>query len=248
MSGWKTATIGSRYAVCARLPQEQCVEGEPETPATPPDETAEPSIEPTTERLGRREMMMIAGAMIGSGALMIGVLSARSSETTAGNGPPITAAASPAASAPVLPTRGWIENSTTWTASARRSVAFELAARNETQVWMRTVRPALVVRCVDGRIDTFVFTDSPAAMEAKDEDHTVRISLDGQDARTERWPDSSAHDALFAPDGAGFAARLAEATTFRFGYTPHNAAPVAANFDVAGLGGKIASSKACGRR
>ena len=113
---------------------------------------------------------------------------------------------------------------------------------------MRTVRPLLVVRCVDGRIDTFVFTDSPAAMEPEDEDHTVRIAIDAESARTERWPDSSAHDALFAPNGAAFAAQLERARTFRFGYTPHNAAPVVATFDVAGLSATLRSSKACSRK
>lgn len=215
---------------------------------TPPGAGA--GANPAPERLTGRQLMMIAAAMVGSGALMIGVLSARGGDTST-MAPRATAAApSPAApetsSPPASP--GWVENSRTWTGTARRSVAFELAARSETQVWMRTVRPLLVVRCVDGRIDTFVFTDSPAAMETEDEDHTVRIAVDAESPRTERWPDSSAHDALFAPSGAAFAAQLEQARTFRFGYTPHNAAPVVATFDVAGLGGRIGSSKACGRK
>lgn len=216
-------------------------------PAAPETDTA---VEPSPERLSGRQLMMIAGAMIGSGALMIGVLSARGSETNgaATRRSPAAAPASAAADVAPPPSPGWIENSATWTGTARRSVAFELAARNETQVWMRTVRPLLVVRCVDGRIDTFVFTDSPAAMEPQDEAHTVRLSLDGEDARTERWPDSSAHDALFAPSGEAFAAELEQARTFRFGYTPHNAAPVVATFDLIGLGTKIGSAKACGRK
>lgn len=221
------------------------MEGEPKIP-TKPDEAAEPA----PERIGRRELMLIAGAMICSGALMIGVLSARGSDTSAaaaGAGPSTAAPGAPRDTV-VVASPGWLENNSTWTGTARRSIAFELAARHETQVWMRTVRPLLVVRCVEGRIDTFVFTDSPAAMEPEDEDHTVRISIDGETARTERWPDSSAHDALFAPNGQAFARQLAQARTFRFGYTPHNAAPVAANFDVAGLGGKLASSKACGHK
>ena len=222
------------------------MDAEPEIPATRPDETPEP----TSEGIGRREMMLIAGGMICSGALMIGVLSARGGDpstvvprATASTSAP---AATEAAALPSSP--GWVENSRTWTGTARRSVAFELQARNETQVWMRTVRPLLVVRCVDGRIDTFVFTDSPAAMEPEDEDHTVRVAVDGEPARTERWPDSSAHDALFAPDGTAFAAQLGTARTLRFGYTPHNAAPVVATFDTSGLSQKIASSKACGRK
>jgi hypothetical protein len=225
-------------------------EERPEPAPVVPKSDPEPAAEPAPDRLNGRQLMMIAGVMVGSGALMIGVLGARGSSPSAPATSAGSSAVSTSAGAPEPPAAspGWIENSSTWTGTARRAVAFELQARNETQVWMRIVRPLLVVRCVEGRIDTFVFTDSPAAMEPEDEDHTVRISIDGEDARTARWPDSSAHDALFAPDGAALASQLERASMFRFGYTPHNAPPVVATFDVAGLSGKIGASKACGRR
>jgi hypothetical protein len=64
---------------------------------------------------------------------------------------------------------------------------------------------------------------------------------------TERWADSDEHDALFAPDGAGFAQRLQRARTLRFGYTPHNALPVVAQFQVSGLSDLIGPvAKECG--
>jgi hypothetical protein len=141
-----------------------------------------------------------------------------------------------------------IENSAGWTGGLRKSVAFEVASRNETQVWMKTVRPLLIVRCVKGRTDVFVFTDSPAAMEAQDEDHTVRLSFDDGERQVQRWPDSTEHDALFAPDGAAFLAQLERAKTLRFGYTPHNASAVVANFDVSGLADKLRGAGAvCGQ-
>jgi hypothetical protein len=64
---------------------------------------------------------------------------------------------------------------------------------------------------------------------------------------TERWADSDEHDALFAPDGAGFAQRLQRARTLRFGYTPHNALPVVVHFQVSGLSDLIGPvAKECG--
>jgi hypothetical protein len=191
--------------------------------------------------------MLIAGALVGSGVLMIGALSARGTVTSAAEAPRATppAAAASVPEKPLAPSAGWIESSETWTGGAKKSAAFELPARNETHVWMKTVRPLLVVRCSAGTIEAFVFTDSPAAMEPQGEDHTVRLSLDGDPGRTERWPDSSAHDALFAPDGAAFTAQLLTAGTLRFGYTPHNASPVVAHFDVTGLREKMSPAKAC---
>lgn len=219
------------------------VEGETKTPTTPEEQAPVP-----VEGLGRREMMIVAAALVGSGALMIGMLTVRGTATAASM--PARATSQPVAATRVSettlpPSAGWFENAATWTGNARRGIAYELAARNETQVWMKVVRPVLVVRCVQGRTDAFVFTDSAASMEAQDEDHTVRISFDGEAVRTERWPDSSAHDALFAPEGARFAAELMKAATLRFGYTPHNAAPVVAHFDVTGLSEKIERAPAC---
>jgi hypothetical protein len=212
--------------------------------------------EAATGGLGRRELMLIGAAVIGSGFITLAVMGARGSMTA--TAAPVdrapAAAASRPSDGPASTTPGWTENRALWTGNDRKSVALELAARNETQVWMKSVRPMLVVRCIGNRSDVFVFTDSAAAMEAQDEAHTVRVGFDQEADRTERWPDSVGHDALFAPDGAAFARQLSRAQTLRFGYTPHNAAPVVAHFDVAGLADKIgldaapcASTKSPGR-
>ena len=221
------------------------MEGEFDKPSTP----AEPEIA-RPDRLGNAQMLMIGVALIGGGALMISVLSARGSAVSEPAAAPLPVSAS-VATAPVLEASagaaagGWIENTDQWTPKARRRVAFELPALRDTQVWMKTVRPLLVVRCVQGEIESFIYTDSAATMEAKDDDHTVRLWFDDGNQQTERWPDSSAHDALFAPDGARFAAQVMQARTVRFGYHPHNAAPVVAQFNVAGLRQKIDASPAC---
>ena len=86
-------------------------------------------------------------------------------------------------------------------------------------------------------------------MEANTGDHTVRYSFDGEAPQTERWPDGAEHDALFAPDGAGFVERLSRARMLHFGYTPHNAGPVTAHFQVSGLPELLATvAKQCGAK
>jgi hypothetical protein len=119
--------------------------------------------------------------------------------------------------------------------SQRRAAAFELLAENTVPIWMSQVRPMLVVRCVSKSTDVFVSTGSSLKMEPETEDHTVTFGFDGEPDLTERWADSVEHDALFAPDGGAFVRRLMSARTMRFGYTPHNAAPVVASFHVSGL-------------
>ena len=221
-----------------------CPHCAPAIDAREPAETPPPVVQ--AGGLGRREVILLAAAVIGSGAITLAALNAGGSApsvSTSATAAPAREVIRPADEAPAMPAATWIDNGSAWMGNARRGIALELAARNETAVWMRKVRPLLVVRCVDKRIDVFVFTDSAAAMEAQDEDHTVRVAFDGGEERTERWPDSSAHDALFAPDGRRLLAELSRARRLSFGYTPHNAAPVVAQFDVAGLEHRLASAR-----
>jgi hypothetical protein len=137
----------------------------------------------------------------------------------------------------VTATQKWSsENRAYWVGSRRHSPAFELPAENRVAVWMRQVRPTLVVRCMAKQPQVFVVTESALRIEPQTEDHTVTFGFDNEPERTERWADSAEHDALFAPDGNAFAQRLTLARTMRFGYTPHNASPVVAYFQVSGLG------------
>ncbi len=76
---------------------------------------------------------------------------------------------------------------------------------NRVAVWQGVSQPVLVVRCDAGKIQAFVYTASAIQMEPQDENHSVGIRFDDQPESSERWADSSEHDALFAPDGAAFA-------------------------------------------
>ncbi|MEO6212056.1 MAG: hypothetical protein ABIP65_00385 [Vicinamibacterales bacterium] len=196
-----------------------------------------------------RDFAMITFAVVGSGALTLALLMARAL-------PPAAVAAAPAPEAPVKAakptpdghTLGWTAaNSAVWAGSGKASVAFELQADNTVPIWLRTVRPMLVVRCVSGRVDAFVFTASAARIEPLTDDHTVRYGFDEGSDVTERWPDSEEHDALFAPDGGSFVRQLTAARVLRFGFTPHNASPATAQFTVVGLASVIEpAARQCG--
>ena len=139
------------------------------------------------------------------------------------------------------------ENRAYWVGSEKKSAAFELPAEHLVPIWLNQVRPLLVIRCVAKSAEVFVWTGSAIAMEAQTDDHTVTYRLDDEPELTERWPDSAEHDALFTRDGPAFARRLVGARTMKIGYTPHNAAPVVAEFHVSGLGPLVeAFAKECG--
>jgi hypothetical protein len=241
---------------------------EPAADAPQPTPAPVPPISGRAPGFGRTELGMVAAGVIGGAVLFLALLSARSAAAPEAAVPagepspaavPAPAAAVARADAPGPPAdavsarsrdviAGWIPNPA-WVGHARQSVAFELAANNDVQVWLRTVRPVLIVRCMNKTTEAFVFTDSAAKMELQDEDHTVRFAFDDEPLSTERWPDSQEHDALFARDGAAFARRLLQAHTLQFGFTPHNAEPVVAKFSVTGLTPLMEhATKPCGWR
>jgi hypothetical protein len=145
------------------------------------------------------------------------------------------AAADTAATAPRKPMRWSAARRELWLGERRKGIAYDVDANDTVAAWMKRVRPTLVVRCLSGTVEAFVVTETAAQMEPRSEMHTVTVRFDGGPPTTERWPDSSEHDALFAPDGAAFARRILAAQELVFGFTPHNAPPVIARFNVEGL-------------
>jgi hypothetical protein len=201
--------------------------------------------------LSQRDWVLVLLGAAGAGIVTLGLLASRavaSPEAAAAH----TAASAPAADAPPddASVPKWsTENRARWVGNSRKSAAFDLAAENRVQVWTRLVQPTLVVRCESNAIEVFVFTESAARIEPDSDDHTISYQFDDEASVTERWTDSVEHDGLFARSPGSFADRLIRAHTLRFGFTPHNAAPVHVLFNVSGLSELIEPvAAACGRR
>ena len=233
-------------------PVPQTVVSAPHAPSTP-SPAASPAAPARARalRLGRRELMFIAGGVLAIGSVITFALGGSrdgASTTVAGSSPTASKrAAAAAAPAPEF-TQTWSSaRRAYWTANQRHAAAFEVPAEKTVAIWMNYVRPILVVRCMNKRVETFVYTGSALKIEPNTEDHTVNFTFNDEAGRSEHWADSAEHDALFAPDGAAFAQQLLSAKSFRFGYTPHNAEPVEAQFHVDGLEELIVpAAKDCG--
>lgn len=119
--------------------------------------------------------------------------------------------------------------------NGRNVAVYELEAENDVALWGKVVRPVLTVRCIAGTTEVFVLTQSAAAIDGDDGKHAVRVGYDGAADGSERWIASDEYDALFSQNGVGAARHIASAKTMRFGFTPYNAAPVVATFQVAGF-------------
>ena len=200
----------------------------------------------------RRHILLVSASLAAAALLIIAFMLARrvpsgivSAAPASASPPPVRKSSTPA-SAPAA-TQSWSTGNKARWLGDERGAAWELPAENVVQTWFGPSRPVLVVRCMSRTTDTIVYTGSPMMIEPHTDGKTVTVTVDNEEASTERWRDADDRVALFAPDGAAFAQRLLHANTLQFSYTPHNFSPVVARFHVAGLASLIErSAKACG--
>lgn len=130
----------------------------------------------------------------------------------------------------------WIRSDSVSQLDDSKGVTYAVAAHAEVEVWLRSHRPTLLVRCRENETDVFMTTGGAATVESGDlEGHTVRVRYDDGQAQNQRWTESTSNDSLFAPNAIAMARRIATAQTVRIGWTPFNASPVVATFDVRGF-------------
>jgi hypothetical protein len=133
-----------------------------------------------------------------------------------------------------------------WASDGSRTISFLLEADNKIPVWMKSVRPVLTVRCLAGNTEVFIVTNWAASIEPDAELHTIHLSFDNGPSVAEQWLDSDDAQALFAPDGVSMARQIARSRQMHFGFTPFNAAPATAQFNVAGFDQLVGSvAKTC---
>lgn len=199
---------------------------------------ANPPAQPRTAGGRQLAALAVAGVLVGAAAV-VGLLASlrNSASAPAASGGAATPAASTAAGS--ASSNSAVEAPGDWTVTTSRTrrmpvVTFELMADNDIGLVDRRTRPVLVLRC-STTFEAFVVTGGAAAIEGNDHRHTVAIGFNGSAPGAEQWLDSEERDALFAPEPAAFARRLASARTMRFEFVPFGAPRAAAEFNVRGF-------------
>jgi hypothetical protein len=118
-----------------------------------------------------------------------------------------------------------------------KGVVFQLEAENEVSGWLHRQRPTLVLRCQEGKPEAYMVTGMSSSVESGDlERHTVGVRFDEAKAQSQMWGQSTDDKALFAPQPVSFIKNVAGAKRLRLQFTPFNASPAIAEFDVTGFG------------
>lgn len=114
------------------------------------------------------------------------------------------------------------------------TVTLHLDADAPVKAWLKVVEPALVLRCKERVLDTYMVTNTAAAVEYGGS-HTVRLRFDSATPVSENWGEATDHAALFAPEPENFLDRLRTTDRLVLEFTPFNASPVILTFDTRGL-------------
>ena len=117
-----------------------------------------------------------------------------------------------------------------------KTIFLTLQAQAPITIWLGEKTPELVVRCKESKTDVYVVTDTAAQPEYGSYDtYGVRIRIDDRPARLQRWSQSTDNVALFSSDPVTLAKQLSAGGRLRFEFTPFNASPAVAEFNLQGL-------------
>jgi type VI secretion system protein VasI len=162
---------------------------------------------------------------------------------TAGKG---GAPAAPGGSAAAGPAAGkWhkVENKNAFDDS--KTVSFLVDAEGAIDGPVTSKVPTLIVRCKEDIPEAYISTGMAASVEEGTDDHHVRLRFDSEAPTVEAWAESTNNEALFAPHSVEFIKQLVGAKKLAFGFTPFDANPQVAIFDVEGLGHLLAGQDVC---
>jgi hypothetical protein len=131
---------------------------------------------------------------------------------------------------------GWVKTESRSAMTDEPTIVLTAQANDEVQGWLDRARPALTVRCKERKLDVYLVTGMSSHVESARGAHTLRYRIDTTRAVSESsWGESTDNNALFSPAPAELAERLMSGSTILFEWTPFNASPVQARFQVAGL-------------
>lgn len=117
-----------------------------------------------------------------------------------------------------------------------QTVILAKRAENEIGTWLSKVRPGILIRCLEGKTQFYMVTESAAQPElGKYNKHTVEVRIDDRKPYRELWSQSTDSKSLFAPNALALTRELSRAKRLLIRFTPFNAQPTTAEFDVTGL-------------
>lgn len=168
--------------------------------------------------------------------------------STASSVPPAASASPPPAPAPEAPRSKWVGGAGASAMDDSPVVTYRLDAESDIRAWLGTKRPTLVARCLENKTDLYMNARTRFQPVYGELDRAaVRVRIDDGQAQRALWAESTDGEAIFAPQPIALMRRMAKAERLRIEFTPFNAAPAIADFDIRGFDEVITTiAKTCG--
>lgn len=154
-----------------------------------------------------------------------------------------------APSALSVPSDKWQEEIGKSQMDGSKTVTLSLDGNEEIRGWIGSHRPTLILRCMEHKTELYIDVGTAASVESGDlyDGHTVRLRIDQRPSFSEKWSESTDHEALFAPEPISLIRKIEHGDRLLFQFVPFNANPATTSFDTKGLSSHVDDlAKTCG--
>ena len=116
------------------------------------------------------------------------------------------------------------------------SISVEKNSENTVSGWLKTLRPTLIIRCLENKTDVIFNTGSSfTPVYGEYNKAKIRYRIDNKNPITQYWSESTDNDAAFAPKAISLIKSLKNSEKLRIEFNPFNANPAVAEFDMRGI-------------
>jgi len=128
----------------------------------------------------------------------------------------------------------WLSGSNVSALDDSTSYFIMLDAEDSIRAWLRDPTPSLIIRCEASRYDVYIFADTQLDSTLDDEVFT-RVRYGNDPPVSVTMSESTTGEAMFFPNGRATVRNLLAVDRLVVGFTPFNANPVEAVFDLTGI-------------
>ena len=130
----------------------------------------------------------------------------------------------------------WVINRASSAMDDSPTIKIQIDAVAPVNAWPRPTTPSLRIQCVENKTNVLFIIDSAFTPILGEYGKAgIRVRIDAENAYSQLWSKSTDGEAAFAPNAIGFLKKLRNAKKLLIEFTPLNAGPATAEFDLTGI-------------